>query len=75
MKKLNGVMAVAACLLLGRVDEAKAAPYCLDFTNFCDCVTVNPLKTFVGSSSFRLLFATWDAACSLSSTLTCQGSR
>ena len=62
MKKLFGMVALAACLSLVGVDDAKAqqGPYYIYFTDYCDCITLTR-GNLVGHSWY---FGTWDWECS-----------
>lgn len=68
MKKLFGIVALAACLSVIGAGEAKAAgPFYVYFTDYCDCITLTR-ASMVGHSWF---FGTWDWECTggASSTL------
>jgi hypothetical protein len=69
VKKLFGMVALAACLSLVGVDDAKAqqGPYYIYFTDYCDCIELRR-GNLAGHSWY---FGTWDWECSggASSTL------
>ena len=60
MKKLVGIAAVAACLSMVGVEDAKASgPYYLSFKDYCDCLV---LRTDVDESHVWIV-GTWDWKC------------
>ena len=60
MKKLFGIVAVAAGLSLGTADQAKAAgPFYISFAEYCDCITV----TRASLAGHNWFFGTWDWEC------------
>ena len=60
MRKLLGIVAVAASLSLGTVDQAKAAgPFYIYFADYCDCIALTR-ATLAGHNWF---FGTWDWEC------------
>ena len=68
MKKLFGMVALAACLSLVGASDAKAAgPFYIYFTDYCDCITL----TRAGLVGHTWFFGTWDWECTggASSTL------
>lgn len=68
MKKLLGIVAVAASLSLGTADQAKAAgPFYIYFADYCDCIAV----TRAALAGHNWFFGTWDWQCTgnTSSTL------
>jgi hypothetical protein len=60
MKKLVGIAAVAVCLSMVGVSEAKAGgPYYLHFKDYCDCLTLRTGNL----AGHAWVFGTWDWQC------------
>lgn len=60
MKKLFGIAAIAACLSMVGVNEAKAGgPYYLHFKDYCDCLTLRTGNL----AGHTWIFGTWDWQC------------
>ena len=60
MKKLVGIAAVAACLSMVGVEDAKASgPYWLSFKDYCDCLEI---RTNVIEDDVWVV-GTWDWTC------------
>jgi len=60
VKKLFGVVAIAAYMFLGVANEAKAAgPFVVTFPSFCDCVTLYTAS--LGGHGW--IYGTWDWTC------------
>jgi hypothetical protein len=60
VKKLLGIVAVAAGLSLGSADQAKAAgPFYIYFADYCDCIQL----TRASLAGHNWFFGTWDWEC------------
>lgn len=60
MKKLFGVVAIAACLSFVGIDEAKAGgPFCVTYAGFCDQVTIRT----EAAAGRTWIVGNWDYTC------------
>lgn len=61
MKKLVVSLALGLGLIVSGASDAKAAaPYCIDFSNFCDCLSVTPVADKVDGLNVRRTEVTWE---------------